>query len=367
MTVDPHQPDVAQPPSNVAQPPTFAALGRRVSSWTSKGLVSALVLAAGLAFGSQVLRWWRADSTLPSASVGLAAGDAAASDGLGDPAREHRLRFGESPWAMSCRTVVASKHNAQTMLRAACAESIRAGDGVPESAPTAAENEWLARVGSHPPVQQEPGRWALYELEEPDVMVVGTRDGGEEEGRRKAKPSIATPPSSLIFHPSALPPHPSSLPPRSRVVTWGMAIPGDGSQWTLYTLQWMPSAGDGSSGAVGAAREAADVGERLPPCPPGSTRILSIQATGGGAMVSFRGAADVEEWKRFFDAWVAAHHWTTGGPWRQYGLEWHLHCESRDAGRPGTLDLHVGPDGRGGQSRIGGTLDTNLTTEESEH
>ncbi len=197
--------------SHCASSRSFAALAKRISSWTSKGLVSALILAAGLAIGNEVLRWWRADKTLPSPAEGLAVSDAAlASDGLGDPAREHQLRFGDSPWAMTCRTIVASKHDALTMLRAACAESIRSGDGLPTTPPDAAEREWLGRIGGRQPVEQEPGRWVLYELEEPNLMVVGTRAG-------------------------------------LRVVTWAVAIPGDGGQWTLYTLQWTPSAeaGDG--------------------------------------------------------------------------------------------------------------------------
>jgi hypothetical protein len=307
MMVDPHQPDVA---------PTFAALARRISSWTSKGLVSALVLAAGLAFGSQVLRWWAADKILPDSSAGLELADGPlAADGLGDPAREHRLRFGESPWSMTCRTVVASKQDALAMLRAACAELIRSDDGLPATPPEAAEREWLVVLSSRQPVQQEPGRWALYESEEPNVIVVGTRPG-------------------------------------PRVVTWGMAIPGDGSQWSLYTLQWMPLAGSGGLEAVGGGREPADVDAELPPCPPGSTKILSIRATGGGAMVSFRGPADSEAWRRFFDSWLAAHRWTTGGPWRQYGLQWHMHCDGNQTKQGGTLDLDLGPDGRGGQAGL---------------
>jgi hypothetical protein len=341
MMVDPKEAKARGPaerrPPEPRKAPGFAALAKRISSWTSKGLASALVLVAGLAFGTQVLQWWRADKDSSDSPVE----PVAAADGLGDPAREHHLRFGDNPWSMTRRTVAAAKPDALAMLRATCAESIRSGDALPatvwddfQSRPTAAEQQWLIALAGRQPVQQESGRWALYELEEPNLMVVGTRSVGKEEGgRRKEEIGAASPRSSFILPPS-------SFPSGSRVVTWGLAIPGEGSQWTLYTLQWTPSSG-------GEAGPSEDI-----PIPSGSARILSVRATGGGAMVSFRGPPDVEAWKRFFDSWVSLHHWRAVGPWRQYGLNWHLHCEKDRSAQGGTMDLHFGPDTRGGQSGL---------------
>jgi hypothetical protein len=321
MTVDSQEPN--------ARGPGFGTLAKRISSWTSKGLASALVLVAGLAFGTQVLQWWREDKTPPDSPVGAVG----VADGLGDPAREHRLRFGDSPWCMTRRMVAATKPDALAMLRAACTESIRSSDGLPTTVPEAAEKQWLSDLSSRQPVQQEPGRWALYEMEEPNLMVVGTREGKEEGGRRKEEGEVTTVDPSFLLPPSSFPSGP-------RVVTWGLAIPGEGSQWTLYTLQWNPSS-DGIS----------DPSEDIT-IPPGSARILSARVSGGGAMVSFRGPLDIETWKRFFDSWLSVHHWRSDGPWRQYGSYWHLHCERSAAGQDGSMDLDLGPDGRGGQSGL---------------
>ena len=49
-----------------SEPPGFAALAKRISSWTTNSLLTLLVLVAGLGFGRQVLKWWRADASPPA-------------------------------------------------------------------------------------------------------------------------------------------------------------------------------------------------------------------------------------------------------------------------------------------------------------
>ena len=45
-----------------SKPPGFAGLAKRISAWTTRGLLTLMVLVAGLGFGRQVLKWWAADA-----------------------------------------------------------------------------------------------------------------------------------------------------------------------------------------------------------------------------------------------------------------------------------------------------------------
>jgi hypothetical protein len=69
-------------------------------------------------------------------------------------------------------------------------------------------------------------------------------------------------------------------------------------------------------------------------------------------MLSFRGPPEVETWKQVFDSWLGNCGWNAAGGWRQYGLNWHLHCEKDRAGSGWSMDIHFGPDGRGAQTGL---------------
>ena len=73
----------------------FVRLARRISAWTTNGLLTVIILVAGLGFGRQVLHWWAADTRAKTAS-----GTPSAGDGLGDPSQPHVLQFGDQPWSL---------------------------------------------------------------------------------------------------------------------------------------------------------------------------------------------------------------------------------------------------------------------------
>ena len=72
--------------------PSFATLARRISAWTTRGLLTLMVLVAGFGLGRQVLRWW-ADDAAPASPKSMPA----AGDSLGDPAKPHTVEFGDRP------------------------------------------------------------------------------------------------------------------------------------------------------------------------------------------------------------------------------------------------------------------------------
>ena len=300
--------------SGESAPSGFALLARRIGSWTTRGLVSALILIAGLAFGRQVVRWWHADeaaSLAPPPQLAM-------SEGLGDPARTHRLRFGDLPWAVVRQTVVGSRHEAAATLRASCRELTRSV-AMPDDATGPSEQQFLASLAKRAAVAEQPGRWQIHELEGGFPMVVGTRIGGH-----------LIPPGDGC----------QVAETRHRVVTWGLAIPTPEESWSLYTFH------PASSGAG----PLADLPEI--PLPPDSRSTLSLQVLGGGLMVAFVGPLEEGTWKRHFDRWSSDLHWTPVGSWGRSGSFWHQrYVRSRGSGNQ-TVDVQFGPDGRGRSSGL---------------
>lgn len=96
-----------------SKPHGFAHLAKRISAWTTNGLLTLVILLAGLVFGRQVLKWWAADAT-PPAETSVAP---LASDGLGDPAKAHFLQFGNQPWAIERQEIRGDKEQAAAALR----------------------------------------------------------------------------------------------------------------------------------------------------------------------------------------------------------------------------------------------------------
>jgi len=98
----------------------YAALAKRISAWTSKFLLSVLILAAGLGFGRQVLMWWKADQSLPPDAATVAP----LSDGLGDPMQLHTIHFGNAGQSLGRQSVIGDKGAAVERLRAACRKAL---------------------------------------------------------------------------------------------------------------------------------------------------------------------------------------------------------------------------------------------------
>lgn len=269
---------------------TFGELAKRISSWTSRGLVSAMILVAGLAFGRQVLQWWRADDAPPHASPTrpLALGH------LGDPAQDHSLEFGGSDWGMVRGTASGDAAAVSTQLQARCAAAI-ASCRVPEAPPGPAERELLRRIASQPPVREQAGQWRLYALDAGFPMVVGTREVGEGAGPGNDK--VAK--------------------PTQRVVILGMATPSGDQHWITYTFHSHPPAEGGWL-----------AGQELP-IPPGSRKLMAVRATDGAGMAVFQASFPQDEWSQFFDAWLRTHGWEASQGWVNRGSTRSLHTVRR--------------------------------------
>ena len=184
------------------------------------------------------------------------------------------------------------------------------------------------------PVEQQPGEWQLYELNEAFPMVVGVRPqpppSGPEAKKHDAEKNLAREGRS--------------------VVTWGLAVPAAPDAWTVYTFQPEPPAGTQDS-----------AGWEVP-IPPECTRTDSLRVVGGGALVAFHGPQTPgnqspgnptpENWTDFYDRWFAGHNWKGIGNWRNSGPAWHKRFRAPDDESAGSVDVHFGPDDRGGAAGL---------------
>jgi len=285
----------------VVRPSGYRRLAGRITAWTSKGLLTAVVLVAGIGFARQVLFWWADDA--PASNEGLLASKAA--EGLGDPARPHILQFGDQPWTVRRQSVAGDRQRASAMLRADCRQVVRRRS-LPDLPAAKAETEFLARLRSQEPVEQEPGRWQLYEQDDAFPMAVGVRQG--------------------------------LVPPSRRVVTWGLALPTDTDAWTLYTF--VP--------AGASETRPAKLAEL--PLPPLCRRTFSMRVVGGSGVVAFDGTGSPHDWTDFYDRWFERRNWRKTALRRGPGSTWYGQYTAPQGAVAASVDIHLRTDG-GGRTR----------------
>ncbi len=250
---------------------TFGELAKRMTGWTSRGLVSAMILVAGMAFGRQVLHWWRADDALGTVPPHpLAVGH------LGDPGQDHALEFSGSDWGMVRGTASGDTAAVVRQIQARCAEAIGLCR-VPQTPPGPAERDLLRRIAAQPPVMEQPGQWRLYALDAGFPMVVGT-----------CEDDTSTPPADDKVAKTT-----------QRVVTLGMATPSGDQGWITYTFHTCAPSGNGRH----------SVEDK--PIPPGSQTTMTVRAADGATIVAFKGSNPQGEWTRFFNSWLKTHGWET--------------------------------------------------------
>jgi len=283
----------------------YAQLARRISGYTTKCLLTVMVVIAGVAFGRQVLQWWSA----PGADCEAFMSDLPAADGLGDPSRLHVLQFGDQPWSLRRQSISGDRQAAAAALRQCCREVVRHGHP-PDDEPAEAEREFIEQLAGVDPVEHEPGLWQLHELKESFPIVVGLRSVDRPAD---------TPGANLAGV-------------EARVVTWGLAIPAGPDAWSLCTFQMEPI-----DGAV--------KGHMLDVEPPtGCTRTLSIRVAGGGGLMGFGGEADAQSAAAFYDRYFARHNWKAARQWRCSASSWHARFTAPGAAPAASVDVHFGPD-----------------------
>ncbi len=292
-------PDTSRPPRG------FAPLAGRISVYTSRVALSAVVVIAGIGFARQVLHWWRDDAAEPYQQPPGAA------LGIGHPSAAHEVTVGDQPWSILRQTVRGDAAAAsRTLLDASQSVASETG-GVRLPAPGPEQRELLARLADSTPARQTPGGVSLYALPDGFPMVVGTRS-------QAGGPAVAT---------------------------WGIAVPTTPTDWSLYTFfaktgGWPDEADRPAGRHDGQGIADSPQAGLQPPLPPGCRRLLQVRAMGGATSIAFAGPSRPAEWKRFYDGWAAEAGLQDDGGWRESNGAWHNTYRSATPNRQAVVEIH---------------------------
>jgi hypothetical protein len=285
-------------------PSGFARLAVRISAWTSRALLSGVILVAALAVGRQTVEWWHGTPP-PIAAVRP---DAALAAGLGDEERPHVLQLGDQPWAMLRQSFAGTREQADRALGERCRERIEAAHAPPDP-PGRMETEFLATLKGTP-VAESAGRWALHRIPAGFPVLVGVRPTTASRSDDQAVAANA-----------------------SRVVIWALAAPVATNRWSLYVF-YPEKGADSKSPSIARV-----------PVPPGTAETLGLRVLGGGAVMGFQGPDTIPAFMLFYDQWFSRLGWSSSG-WQTAGQTWHVVYRSKASdGR--MADIRIGLEGSG--------------------
>ncbi len=292
-----------QPPR--LQPAGLGRLAERITSYTSKGIVSAVILVAGLGFGRQVLLWWGDTPPVPLPATEESRVDARSTDG------GRVVRVGEHAWSMRIHSVAGGADEAAAKLRAAC-RALADATAPAGRAAGEAEQTLLARLDDAEPCETGPHGWELFEIRQGVLLAVATLTG----------PPTADEEGSLVV-------------PRRRVVTWGLALPRTEVQWSVYTFQ------------PDTVEKPETTGRDHVMLPLGVRRTLAMETPGRGELVAFEGEAAPATWKAYFEESLTRQGYRPLGVWRCVSDSWHLRCRGTGQQSGSSVDVHLGQDESG--------------------
>ena len=291
-----------------------ASLAGRISSWTTRLILSGIIIVVGLGFGRQLREWWSADDAPPQSPA-----DETMADGL----MVQQISFGREPWAVERREFSGERTAAAAALVARCRE-IAQSSALPARPPDATELALLKRLGEARPGEPAGHGWEVRVTDQPVPTAVGIKRTDTPKREREpavVAPETVLPQSNLVGH-------------TARVVTWGMAVPTGDKAWALYTFQ--PEQQPRTAG------EEPDV-----PLPPHTQPTLAIRSACGGAMIGFEGDASPSACQRFYEQWFANQGWMAVGAWRSDVESWFGRFRKSDGGSSQTADIRVGRDRQG--------------------
>jgi len=193
----------------------WGRLARRITGWTSNLLVTFLILAAGLAFGVQVLVWWK-NAPDESKPQGKSAEDSFAVDAWAE--------FRGTGNHLRCLTVQAEEAVATRRCEDVCLASAEAA-GVPSGLPTLAEQGVLEKLASISPIRESPRGVLVYRYPGDFRLWVGVKVPKEAPG--DSRPPMSENDDSTGGSP---------LPSGSRIVAWTFLLPAGEREWTIYHI-----------------------------------------------------------------------------------------------------------------------------------
>lgn len=272
--------------SDVAEKPLgWSVVAARIAAWTSRMLVSFLVIAAALVFTSQILRWWRTPPTVPLTAITAPQNDIWTS-----------VEWVDADWTTTWYTASGPEEEvthdlAWRMLQAT------SGAAIPADIPNEKELSVLRHLTEREPFLKDEKGAAVFRLNQALPIWLGVRsaDGVDsaEFSRNETLDSIGS-----------ADPGPSRTAKAVRIVAWGFLVPLDGDLWRIaLAVSGTPPAGQ---------RTAPEI-----PLPAGAEPGLTLRFGDGSMLQAFRGEhADKSAWMAHFDAWLEGRGWSADSKWQ---------------------------------------------------
>lgn len=223
--------------SNSRRIKTFGELARQITDWTSRLLVTLLILAAGLSFGLQVLQWWReSPSPAPSATTGDFAitpeAMSIAQDGEG-------LRVSTEQGHLSVITITGSEPEACRKAEEFClaaAEKL----ALPQTPLSIEEQRLLDRLATAVPVRslpdgtrvfRYPGDFPMWAIIKPGTSPKPGPVENHKDTPRGTHHGNSTAGINSVFTSGT-----GRLHVSQRVIGWAVLMRAGGNLWSLYVL-----------------------------------------------------------------------------------------------------------------------------------
>jgi hypothetical protein len=289
------------------KPVSMGDVAKKITSRTTDLLAMAIVLAASLTFGSQIIWWWQNDAPPPSP----AGNPALAPPGWEDGQQSVDLEFGDLPLALTRQTVVGDQPAAIEALVGHCRSIVQAA-AAPANDPDEAEIRLLERIADLTPIAQETGAWQVFVVDDRFPFVAAVTLA---VSRRPTEKNAAT-----------------DADLSRRLICYGLAMPAGEQLWTLLIVKGAPAGSNSSAGSP-------DI-----PLPPGAARTLSLRDSQGSVLLGFAGKALASEWITFYEDLAEARGWTRLTAWSAGNESWAARFARRDRG---WVDIRLANDRRG--------------------
>lgn len=273
------------PESNIERPLGWSVTASRIADWTSRLLVSFLIVAAALVFTSQILRWWRVPETPPVTAVT-------------SPNNEGwtAVEWVDADWTTTLYTASGPEEEvtndlARRMLQAAQRAAI------PPDPPNEKELSVLRRLTERQPFLKGEQGSAVYRLNQSLPIWLGTRSAVKNAPAEPGQPEDLDSTGSGNDAGSA-------NTKAARIVAWGFIVPMDGDLWRIA----LAVSGSNPSGR----RTTADI-----PLPVGAEPGFTIRFGDGTMLRAFRGNhVNRSAWMAHFDHWLDRHGWSADARWQ---------------------------------------------------
>jgi len=263
----------------------WAVVAARIAAWTSRLLVSFLIIAAALVFTTQILRWWRTPEPLPVTAAN-------------SPNHElwNAVEWVDADWTTTLYTASGPEEEVAADLARRMLQATQQA-AFPADSPNEKELSVLRHLTERKPVLADTQGAAVYRLNQSLPIWLGTRSDD------KIAPPESRQPRGFASTGNTDDAQAQSIT-GIRIVAWGFLVPMDGELWRIALAV---------SGSKPAGRRTAPE----IPLPSGAVPGFTIRFGDGTMLQAFRGEpVNKSAWMAHFDTWLEDRGWSADAKWQ---------------------------------------------------